>query len=130
MNQLATMCRERYNVSAHTTSSVDNNEDHYNDSGKSDHRFPVQMYLTTIAHHHLPAQPLLSHNIYICSIAIAAQLLLWIHQSISGNKVPLNSNSVGQAINVPNWHDASEEHIPSPDDGACDDDDAVDDGVV
>jgi hypothetical protein len=48
MNQLATMCRERYYVSAHTTSSTDdnNNEDHNNDdSGKSDRRFPVQIWV-------------------------------------------------------------------------------------
>ena len=48
MNQLATMCRERSYVSAHTTSSADdnNNEDHYNDdSGKSDGRFSVQMWV-------------------------------------------------------------------------------------
>jgi len=49
MNQLATMCRERYYyVSAHTTSSTDdnNNEDHNNDdSGKSDGRLPVQMWV-------------------------------------------------------------------------------------
>jgi len=35
-------------------------------------------------------------------------------QSIFGNEVALNSNSTGQAINVPNGHDASEERIPSP----------------
>jgi hypothetical protein len=50
-------------------------------------------------------------------------------QSIPGNKVALNSNSVGQAITAPDGHDASEERMSPPDDGASDDDAAVDDGV-
>ena len=77
--------------------------------------------LTTIAHHHLPAQPLLSHNINISSIAMDPSTA---HQkSIPG------SDSAAQAANVPNGYDGSEERIPSADGGATDDDTAVYDGV-
>ena len=50
-------------------------------------------------------------------------------QPIPGNELALNSNSAGQAINVPNGHGDSEECIPSPVDyGISNDDAAVDDG--
>ena len=51
-------------------------------------------------------------------------------QSIPDNELALNNNSVGQEINIDNGHGDSEEGIPFADDGASDDNAAVDDGVA
>jgi hypothetical protein len=52
-------------------------------------------------------------------------------QPTPGSELALNSNSAGQTINVANGRGDSDKRIPSPsDDGASDDDAAVDDGVA
>jgi hypothetical protein len=54
------------------------------------------------------------------------------HQQPSpGSELALSSNSAGQTISVANGLGDSDERIPSPaDDGASDDDAAVDDGIA